>query len=74
MQLRGPKETIPTAAGLAYAKLRGDILRGVLMPLERLRVNDIAGRYGCTINDLRKWNGIQGSVIHPGQKLKVAKS
>ena len=47
MQLRGPKETIPTAAGLAYAKLRGDILRGVLTPLERLRVNDIAGRYGC---------------------------
>ena len=34
-------------SALAYSKLRGDILRGVLEPRERLRVNDIAGRYGC---------------------------
>ena len=48
MQLRSPKETAsPTAVGLAYAKLRSDILRGVLMPRERLRVNDISERYGC---------------------------
>ena len=42
------KETAaPTAAALAYKKLRGDILRGVLEPRERLRVNDISERYGC---------------------------
>lgn len=42
------KETArSTAAALAYQRLRGDILRGVLTPLERLRVNDTAGRYGC---------------------------
>ena len=35
----------PTAAGLVYGKLRADILRGVLLPLERLRVNDISERY-----------------------------
>jgi DNA-binding GntR family transcriptional regulator len=40
------KESTPTAAALAYTKLRGDILRGVLVPLERLRVNDISERYG----------------------------
>ena len=34
-------------SALAYRRLRGDILRGVLEPSERLRVNEIAGRYGC---------------------------
>lgn len=33
----------------------------------------IAGKYGCSVGELREWNGIRGSVIHPGQKLKVAK-
>jgi GntR family transcriptional regulator, carbon starvation induced regulator len=47
MAFRSQKEAAPTAAALAYAKLRGDILRGVLTPLERLRVNDVAERYGC---------------------------
>jgi DNA-binding GntR family transcriptional regulator len=41
------KDSAPTAAALAYGKLRGDILRGVLVPLERLRVNDTSERYGC---------------------------
>ena len=42
------KETAsPTVAVLAYAKLRADILHGVLVPRERLRVNDIGERYGC---------------------------
>jgi GntR family carbon starvation induced transcriptional regulator len=50
MPLRSHRESAaaaPTAVALAYAKLRGDILRGVLVPLERLRVNDVAERYGC---------------------------
>ena len=34
-------------SALAYSKLRGDILRGVLEPRARLRVKEIAGRYGC---------------------------
>ena len=38
----------PTAAGVVYAKLRADILRGVLLPSERLRVNDIAGATGAS--------------------------
>jgi DNA-binding GntR family transcriptional regulator len=43
-----------TAAGLAYCRLRGDILRGTLGPLERLRVNDISGRYGCGAIPMRE--------------------
>src|SRR5262245_2454675 len=34
-----------TAARLVYGRLREDILRGVLLPSERLRVNDISERY-----------------------------
>jgi GntR family transcriptional regulator, carbon starvation induced regulator len=44
----------PTAAALAYGKLRGDILRGVLVPLERLRVNDTSERYGCSAIPVRE--------------------
>jgi GntR family transcriptional regulator, carbon starvation induced regulator len=49
MRLRSQKEgqTPPTAAALAYAKLRADILGGILIPRERLRLNDMAERYGC---------------------------
>jgi len=45
---------IPTAAGLVYGKLRADILRGVLLPSERLRVNDIAERYECGAIPMRE--------------------
>ncbi len=32
---------------------------------------EIAARHGVTVASLRKWNGLSGSVIHPGQKLVV---
>jgi GntR family transcriptional regulator, carbon starvation induced regulator len=41
------REGKSTAAGAVYAKLRGDIVGGMLTPAERLRVNDVAERYGC---------------------------
>ncbi len=31
----------------------------------------IAKRYNCTVTDLREWNNLRGSVIHPKQKLIV---
>lgn len=40
-------EVLHTTASVAYQKLRQDILRGELKPGERLRVNEIAKRYGC---------------------------
>lgn len=41
------KKAPATWAGVAYSRLRADIVRGVLLPSERLRVNDIAERYAC---------------------------
>jgi GntR family carbon starvation induced transcriptional regulator len=40
-------EGTPTAAVIVYQKLRTGILTGELAPDERLRVNDVAERYGC---------------------------
>ena len=38
-------------------------------------LSKIAMLYGLKIEDLKKWNNLQGnSVIHPGQKLKIKKS
>lgn len=48
------KNTSLTAAAQAYAKLRDDILRGVLAPLKRLRLNDISARYGCGAIPMRE--------------------
>ncbi|MCK9450690.1 MAG: LysM peptidoglycan-binding domain-containing protein [Bacteroidales bacterium] len=31
----------------------------------------IAKKYKCTVTDLKEWNSIRGSVIVPGQKLRV---
>ncbi|MBU2557072.1 MAG: LysM peptidoglycan-binding domain-containing protein [Bacteroidetes bacterium] len=31
----------------------------------------IAKKYRCSVTDLREWNSISGSVIKPGQKLRV---
>ncbi len=31
----------------------------------------IAQRYQCSVNDLRQWNSISGSLIRPGQRLRV---
>lgn len=31
----------------------------------------IARQYGVTISQLREWNGLEGTTVHPGQKLRV---
>jgi LysM repeat protein len=36
-------------------------------------LTEIAKRYGCSVSELKSWNGIKGSHIEPGQKLKVKK-
>ncbi len=33
----------------------------------------IASRYGVSLSSLRGWNGLRGSTIYPGQKLKIQK-
>ncbi len=32
----------------------------------------IAKKYGCSVAQLKSWNNLSGSTIHPGQKLKVS--
>jgi membrane-bound lytic murein transglycosylase D len=34
----------------------------------------IATRYGVSVSSLQSWNGIRGSVIQPGQTLKIRRS
>ena len=34
----------------------------------------IATRYGVSVSSLQSWNGIRGSVIQPGQQIKIRKS
>lgn len=52
----------PTSDWTTHTVTRGDTL------------SEIASRYGCSTTELASWNGLSGSVIRPGQKLKVKKS
>jgi LysM repeat protein len=35
-------------------------------------VFSIARRYGVSVEELRKWNGLRGSTVRPGQRLWVS--
>lgn len=51
----------PKPTSITYTVKKGDTLSG------------IAKRYGSTVSKIRGANGISGSLIRPGQKLKVPK-
>ncbi len=36
-------------------------------------LSGIAKRYGCTVNDLKKWNGLKSNTVVVGKKLKIKK-
>ena len=36
-------------------------------------LTSLARKYGCSVNDIKKWNGIKGNNIQIGQKLKIKK-
>ena len=62
----GKTSTTPTSTSSAstsktitYVVRRGDTL------------GSIADRYDCTVAELKSWNGLSGSTIYPGQKLKI---
>ncbi|MBR1513631.1 MAG: LysM peptidoglycan-binding domain-containing protein [Bacteroidales bacterium] len=36
-------------------------------------LSSIARKYGCTVNDIKKWNGMKSNTVKIGQKLKIKK-
>ena len=36
-------------------------------------LSSIARKYGCTVNDLKKWNNLKGNNVVVGKKLKIKK-
>ncbi len=36
-------------------------------------LSSISRKYGCSVNDLKKWNNLKGSTVKVGQKLKIKK-
>ena len=36
-------------------------------------LSSIGRKYGCTANDIKKWNGLKNNNIQAGQKLKIKK-
>ena len=56
-----PAQYNPSSDGrVTYYKVRsGDTLGG------------IAARYHCTVNQIKRWNGLRGSMIRIGQRLKI---
>ena len=36
-------------------------------------LSSISRKYGCTVNDLKKWNGLKSNTVKVGQKLKIKK-
>ena len=56
-----PAQYNPSSDGrVTFYKVRsGDTLGG------------IAARYHCTVNQIKRWNGLRGSMIRIGQRLKI---
>ena len=36
-------------------------------------LSSISRKYGCTVSELKKWNGLKGNTVKVGQKLKIKK-
>ena len=53
------KSTTTAAKTTSYTVRRGDTLSA------------IADRYNCSVSDLKAWNGLKGTTIYVGQKLKI---
>lgn len=76
------KLTLPTNAAYSFIENEEEILtksteykalivekvyvvrRGDCLPI-------IARRYGCSVTEIKEWNGLTSSMIHPGNRLKL---
>ncbi len=54
-----PAAKPPAGKSVTHSVRRGDTL------------GSIADRYDCSVAELKSWNGIKGTTIYPGQKLKI---
>jgi len=36
-------------------------------------LSSISRKYGCTVNDIKKWNNLKSNTVVVGQKLKIKK-
>jgi membrane-bound lytic murein transglycosylase D len=54
----------------AYKTIREKVRKSITIKRGD-NLGSIAQRYNVTVSDLRKWNRLKGSTIHPGQKLAV---
>lgn len=55
-----PEASRPAAAEVTHTVRKGET------------VFAIAQRYGVTVEELRKWNGLKGTTVRPGQRLWVS--
>lgn len=62
-----PSASAPSAAAASPAS--GDASVHVVRRGETLGI--IASRYRISVNNLMRWNNLTGTVIHPGQQLRV---
>lgn len=62
-------QTLKVSSSGAPASASGSTITYVVRRGDSLGA--IAERYDCTVSELRSWNGLSGSTIYPGQKLKI---
>ena len=55
----GGKQAVPTVK--THTVKKGETL------------SSISRKYGCTVNDLKKWNNLKSNTVKVGQKLKIKK-
>lgn len=72
--LQRPRRTFPTSVGRGAARASGDG-QAVHVVRPRDTVRSIARRYGVSVGDVLRWNGLAGQEpIRPGDRLRVGSS
>ncbi len=59
----------PAVAAVEKINATGEQKRHTIKSGETL--SSIAAKYHCSVSDLKDWNNLRGTTIHPGDKLNV---
>jgi peptidoglycan lytic transglycosylase D len=76
------KLTLPTEAAYSFIENEEEILTKsieykalIIEKVYVVRRGDclpvIARKYGCSVTEIKEWNGLNSSMIHPGNRLKL---